>query len=191
MKHLPLLLLTTTLLFSASTTLTGCSSDATNSEGTAGNNATGGAKSQDSGTPDSTAHDGSAGGSSSQDSGTPDSTAHDGGNGDGSPPQKCSDLPADDCFSNFDCNKATDRCDNVGTENMPLACCVPGARGTSKPGDACTDSNECESGVCIEGNGKQLCSGTCKDKTDCPDGMKDCKHIAFSSSPDDWCFPSP
>ncbi|HQK19570.1 MAG TPA: hypothetical protein PLJ27_19080 [Polyangiaceae bacterium] len=105
------------------------------------------------------------------------------------PVSSCSELSTNECFSNKDCVD-TLRCSNAGTETDPVPCCVSGPRGTGKAGTPCKSENDCESGVCIEGTSKQLCSKACSSNDDCPDGMKDCRYIWGSGSSDDWCFPT-
>ena len=93
------------------------------------------------------------------------------------------------CFANLDCDAAR-RCENVGNDTDPLACCVTGARGTKAAGELCTGENDCESGVCIaKGAGESRCSRDCTGPSDCPVGMQRCMPIAFSGSPLSWCFP--
>lgn len=105
------------------------------------------------------------------------------------PVDSCDEIGSKSCFANNECE--TDRrCENVGTETLPVACCVPGLRGSGEAGTACDDENDCVSGVCISGNGPFLCSDTCDTEADCPDGMKDCTPIAFSGSDDMWCLPT-
>ncbi len=101
----------------------------------------------------------------------------------------CGDIGAADCFGNNECASA-DRCENVGDEANPVPCCVPGVRGTGTAGDACVSENDCDSGVCVAGNGASLCSKTCATADDCPATMKDCTYIAFSGSNDAWCLPT-
>ncbi len=125
------------------------------------------------------------------DTGTVDADALDAG-ADTGPVQSCDEIGASACFSNYDCAQS-ERCDNVGTADAPVACCVSGARGTKAAGDTCTEADdgpECASGICITGNSSSLCSTTCTTADDCPAGMKTCQAIAFSGSNDKWCFPS-
>jgi hypothetical protein len=105
------------------------------------------------------------------------------------PVSSCDELGAIPCFANAECDDV-ERCENAGTELDPVACCVPGPRGTGQAGSLCDSENDCESGVCIAESGDGMCSKTCETEADCPDGMKDCTYIAFSGSDDDWCFPS-
>ncbi|MBI5534324.1 MAG: hypothetical protein HY898_16490 [Deltaproteobacteria bacterium] len=106
------------------------------------------------------------------------------------PVSSCSEIAGSkDCFANKDC-PADRKCANAGTETNPVPCCVVGARGTGAAGQTCAGENDCESGVCIAGSGPYMCSKDCTSAADCPDGMKDCKEIAFSGSADKWCFPT-
>jgi hypothetical protein len=106
------------------------------------------------------------------------------------PVASCSEIPGSkDCFANKDC-PADRRCQNAGTPDAQVPCCVQGQRGASAVGAACTSENDCESGVCIAGDGPYMCSKDCKTVDDCPEGMKDCTPIAFSGSTDNWCFPT-
>ena len=99
----------------------------------------------------------------------------------------CSEIGADECFSNYDCLDANDRCEDVGEEVGFVVCCVPGARGAGVAGDACTQEHDCASSICID----NLCSDTCTDVNDCPTSMQSCTPIAFSGDLNDWCFPAP
>src|SRR5262249_38456221 len=75
------------------------------------------------------------------------------------------------CFANPDCTDAADRCDVVGMtgDGNPVACCVPGARGTGKTGDMCKNQNDCESGACVYANMTDtFCSKQCTTDMDCP-----------------------
>ena len=105
------------------------------------------------------------------------------------PVSSCDELSTVECFANNECETER-RCENAGTENEPVPCCVLGARGTGQAADACIDENDCESGVCIAGSGPYMCSKTCTTNDDCPDGMKNCTFIAFSTSNDKWCLPT-
>lgn len=100
----------------------------------------------------------------------------------------CAEVPADACFSNADC--ATDlRCSDVGTPDLPVPCCVGGARGTVAAGETCTSSDDCESGVCIGGDASSGCSMRCEVDADCPVGMQRCYPIAMETTSESWCFP--
>ena len=101
----------------------------------------------------------------------------------------CAELSSTECFANVDC-AAAQRCQNVGSEALPLACCVPGARGTKAAGEPCSNENECASAVCIaRGTTGHRCSMDCTKDSDCPVGMQQCISISFSGSPLSWCFP--
>lgn len=101
----------------------------------------------------------------------------------------CSDLGASDCFSNYDC-AAGDRCQNAGTVDLPVPCCVPGPRGDKPAGAPCLGENDCASSLCLEGG---MCGGICTDRcttaADCPAELSDCIPIAFSGSNDKFCLP--
>ena len=105
------------------------------------------------------------------------------------PVSSCDELSTIACFANNEC-EATDRCENMGTDDEQVPCCVAGTRGTGQAGETCVDENDCESAVCIAGNGPYMCSKTCTTADDCPDGMKDYTYIAFSGSNDMWCLPT-
>ena len=100
----------------------------------------------------------------------------------------CASIGSKECFANVECG-ADQRCKNVGTETDPVACCVPGPRGTKAAGELCASEDDCASGVCIAKNGPSRCSKDCTSAADCPTGMKDCIAIAMSGSPLKWCFP--
>lgn len=101
----------------------------------------------------------------------------------------CTELSFTECFANVDCTAAL-RCQNVGSEALPLACCVLGARGAKAAGEPCANENECASAVCIaKGSTGHRCSMDCTKDSDCPVGMQQCIPIAFSGSPLSWCFP--
>jgi hypothetical protein len=111
----------------------------------------------------------------------------------GAPPgqgaMSCGELGAVDCFTNYDC-AAAERCQNVGTADLPVACCVPGERGAGVLGDPCASEADCKSSLCIEVG---VCGGTCTDEcTDpsvCPPEMPQCIPIAFSGSDMMFCTP--
>ena len=66
------------------------------------------------------------------------------------------------CLLNSDCPD-TDLCAEVepGTE---MSFCIPGERGTTPYGDACTTSEQCVSGACLEG----FCTMECAGADECP-----------------------
>lgn len=104
----------------------------------------------------------------------------------------CAPIGANECFSNDDCLTER-RCEEVDVGGGELyACCVVGARGAGQAGEACDDQNDCASAVCIA-VGRTMeggrCSQTCTQASECPEGMQDCKLIAFSDSDYRWCFP--
>ncbi|QDG52211.1 hypothetical protein FIV42_16125 [Persicimonas caeni] len=128
---------------------------------------------------------------SGEDAGGEDASSEDASDEDTGPVASCEEIGASTCFSNFDCVDAR-RCENVGTDTDPVACCVIGERGTKAAGESCdpeTGETECASSLCIEGDTQALCSTQCESVDDCPEGMKDCKSIAFSGTPDKFCFP--
>ena len=90
------------------------------------------------------------------------------GNGDAAP-QECSfnkECPSDqrcECDENTGCF------------------CMQGARGTGKNGvDTCTTGNDCESSVCVEGQGDTYyCSDECQTNADCGAALPQCLDVAF------------
>jgi hypothetical protein len=110
-----------------------------------------------------------------------------GGSGGVAPVMACSEIPAADCFSNFDCPAAADRCENRGTADLQVPCCVPGPRGAGKLGEACTGENDCKSALCLGKGTTNLCTDTCTKATDCPASLPKCITIAFSGSSDKFC----
>jgi len=100
----------------------------------------------------------------------------------------CASIASKECFANLEC-AAAERCRNVGTAIDPVACCVPGPRGTKAAGELCSSEDDCASGVCIAKSGPSRCSKDCASAADCPTGMKECIAIAMSGSPLKWCFP--
>jgi hypothetical protein len=71
------------------------------------------------------------------------------------------------CFVNDDC-EATERCEDI-TDGMDVACCVTGDRGTGVLGDACTNENDCASGLCVQRNDEPfICTQVCSETTVCP-----------------------
>lgn len=126
-------------------------------------------------------------------SGSEDSTT-DATSADGSDPaiQSCEAIGAKKCFSNNACEEGQ-RCENVGTSSVPVACCVAGERGDKEAGEPCTETageTECKSSVCISGPGGSFCSRICESKEDCPPNMQDCRAVMFSESEHKWCFPT-
>ena len=108
--------------------------------------------------------------------------------------EMCSEVSAQDCFSNFDCPDDM-RCENIGANpDLEVPCCVEGERGSGEGGSTCTAALDCESGVCIEGDDAGQCSVMCEIDEErcpngcddsCPEGMQRC--IDFGVGP--WCFP--
>lgn len=80
------------------------------------------------------------------------------------------------CSFNRECI-ASERCECVDGDCV----CKPGKRGTGKSGiDMCTDGNDCESSVCLEGPGDVLyCSGECATGKDCGGVLPTCSEIAL------------
>lgn len=123
-----------------------------------------------------------------------------GGNGGGCPEggapgtgggaiEECSEIGAEDCFSNYDC-PGEQRCQNEGTVDFAVPCCVPGARGDGPLGAACVGELDCASSLCIEGG---RCGGICTDRCnspdECPAELPQCITIAFSGTDDKFCAP--
>lgn len=81
------------------------------------------------------------------------------------------------CSFNHDCQLAL-RCE---CDEVAGCACQPGARGTGKNGvDTCTDGNDCESAVCLEGpNDVLYCSDECATPSDCGGVLPVCADIAF------------
>jgi hypothetical protein len=102
----------------------------------------------------------------------------------------CGELGATDCFTNEDC-AASERCENVGTADVIVPCCQPGARGEGPLGAPCSGENACASSLCIVGDGGScgLCTGTCASAADCPAELPQCIPIAFSGSDATYCLP--
>ncbi len=101
----------------------------------------------------------------------------------------CTDIGAVDCFSNYDCADVATRCENVGTPNLPVACCVSGARGTGALGDVCVSENDCKSSLCIDTGQSMLCSDICSGTAACIPALAKCTTIAFSGTTDKFCIP--
>lgn len=108
--------------------------------------------------------------------------------------EACEDFGSSSCFANNDCAE-DGRCENVGSEDSPIACCVSGGRGALQTGEACdivTGQQDCASSLCIAYNGETeaYCSGECQSDEDCPESMPSCISVAFSGSDLMWCFPA-
>jgi hypothetical protein len=108
--------------------------------------------------------------------------------------ESCEELNASACFANVDCAEGT-RCQNVGPDDLPVACCVPGPRGTLAVGEPCSTEIgelECASALCVTINDSEqgVCSGACSEESECPASAPQCIPIAFSGSELNWCFPA-
>ena len=80
------------------------------------------------------------------------------------------------CTFNRDCT-ADRRCE---CEEETGCFCLPGVRGTGQSGvDPCTDGNDCESALCIEGIDQFYCSDECEDEDGCEANLPVCLGIAF------------
>lgn len=101
----------------------------------------------------------------------------------------CSEIGATECLANVDCPNAADRCENRGTTNMPVACCVTGARGTCDLGAPCTHENECVSALCIDTGNGFYCSNTCDTDADCTDVLPTCFAITTPTGTTQFCAP--
>ena len=111
-----------------------------------------------------------------------------GGGGHSGPIMSCDEIMAKSCFSNMDCTSSDDRCEDKGTSDNPVACCVPGERGTGQAGDPCTKTIDCESGACVYGmSGNTLCSPPCTSDGDCPADIPTCVAIAPSAGTGSFC----
>jgi hypothetical protein len=106
----------------------------------------------------------------------------------------CAEAPVGvtECFSNRDC-PAGRVCRNIGVPgDVEVPCCVEGPRGDLPAGTPCDPARgetQCASSICIEGDTGAFCSDVCQTPEDCPEGMRVCQYIAFSTSEDLWCFP--
>ncbi len=74
------------------------------------------------------------------------------------------------CFSNDDCPEGT-RCHAASEKEVY---CEPGARGTVAPGGMCTDGDDCDSALCVDGTDTMRCSRTCTDSNQCPVELPRC-----------------
>lgn len=161
----------------------GSSSNGTGGAGTTTSNTT--TSTGNGGSSTTTSDTGGSGGATSTTSSTTSST----GTGGSIPVAACSDISAEDCFSNLDC-MAADRCENKGTSDVPVPCCVPGARGTGKSGDACSVDNDCQTSLCIETAAGYRCSGECMSDNDCPAELPSCTEVPAILGQGSFCFPS-
>jgi len=103
----------------------------------------------------------------------------------------CSDISTNNCFSNADCSSASDRCQVVGMSDAPVACCVPGARGSGMGGDPCAGENDCDTAVCLVIDTGNLCSKACTGDADCPASIPTCIAIDPSVGTGAFCAPTP
>lgn len=95
-----------------------------------------------------------------------------------------------DCFSNYDCPDPGTRCENQGTPDLAVPCCVPGARGTGAVGDPCAGENDCKSSLCFEIGSANVCTDVCQSAAACPmPPFQSCGPIQFSGSNDKFCLP--
>jgi hypothetical protein len=80
------------------------------------------------------------------------------------------------CTFNSDC-PSDQRCE---CDEMTGCFCRPGVRGTGQSGvDPCTDGNDCQTSLCVEGQGGQsYCSGPCQTDADCGAQLPSCADIA-------------
>jgi hypothetical protein len=110
--------------------------------------------------------------------------------GAGGAAEDCAAIGAKTCFSSYECG-SSERCENVGTSDAPVPCCVPGPRGDGKAGAPCAGEFQCASSLCIEGIGD--CFGSCTDRCtkdeECPKTMPNCIVIGFSGTDDKFCSP--
>jgi len=91
--------------------------------------------------------------------------ASDGGRGSGA-----------ECTFNADC-PSSERCE---CDEATGCFCFAGVRGTGRNGVApCVTSNDCETALCVEGDGGFYCSGPCTGPGDCGPRLPRCSNIAF------------
>jgi len=129
----------------------------------------------------STTTTGGEGGSGSGGGGT--------GGGTTGPLTSCKPLNTNQCFSNDDCTSASDRCEEKGTTAAPLACSVPGARGTGQAGTPCKGLNDCVTTCVYDINDKLLCSKDCTTDTDCPASLPTCITVDTGIGMGSFCGP--
>lgn len=130
--------------------------------------------------------------SSSGDASSADSTTGAGSTStsSGGPIRDCADIGAMECFSSYDCPDLATRCENQGTPDFAVPCCVPGQRGSGLAGDPCTGENDCKSSLCFEIGSGSVCTDVCMGDGDCPKPPFDgCGPIQFSGSNDEFCLP--
>lgn len=94
-----------------------------------------------------------------------------------------------DCFSNYDCPDLADRCENKGTVDLPVPCCVPGKRGSVGLGQPCMGENDCASALCLDTGMALICTEKCTTKAMCIPALSKCATIAFSGSNLKFCIP--
>lgn len=80
------------------------------------------------------------------------------------------------CTFNADC-VSYERCECTEVDGCM---CKVGARGTGRNGiDTCTDGNDCESSLCVEGpSSEYYCSGPCMSAMDCTGQLPRCIDVA-------------
>jgi hypothetical protein len=86
-------------------------------------------------------------------------------------------VEGEECSFNHNCKLALRcECDEDAPAEEPLCACRPGERGTMKLGESpCTDGNDCESSLCLDGpNDVSTCSDECDTKEDCPANLPVC-----------------
>jgi hypothetical protein len=180
-----------TLAACGGTSSSGTSSGGTGGAGGSGPSGTGGATTTTSTATASTTGTTATTSTTSTSSTTSTTSTGQGGAGGGAPDpvMSCSEIPAADCFSSFDCPDAADRCENRGTADLQVPCCVKGPRGTGKLGEACVGENDCVSALCLGAGSTYLCTDRCKSAAECPASLPKCITIAFSGSNDKFCTP--
>lgn len=107
------------------------------------------------------------------------------------PVNNCQEINASECFANIDCPSAQ-RCQNMGSVEDQVPCCVDGLRGEDPVGSVCSMQDgelTCASGLCIDGSAGTFCSDVCQDEGDCPAQMQLCQPVFYSGSNEQWCFP--
>ncbi len=98
----------------------------------------------------------------------------------------CLETGEPDCFSNYDCPDGSICMDVAAEGEDPLPCCVAGTAGSGAAGAACTQSADCATSVCIEGDAAQQCSDICESDAECPATMT-C--FGVFGIDDMWCYP--
>ncbi|MBM4359798.1 MAG: hypothetical protein FJ096_16970 [Deltaproteobacteria bacterium] len=102
----------------------------------------------------------------------------------------CNERGTIPCFSSYQCAD-DERCENVGTADDPIVCCMKGPRGQGKAGAPCASEFHCASSLCIEGVGECFgsCSDRCNQDSQCPPSLPHCILIGFSGTDDKFCSP--